>query len=406
MRKSFLRKYTQLCRHFNVDCFDSFSIHQIIILCSKVGDKQELLQKFCHAVGASCNADHKADQQNVFASERDWLNLLMFCTFELENDVSEKYVNTKCVLTMKSCLTQAKLGSGYEISPRVILACIVSMCLENTKNSLMMKHVLNLYSLKDENSQLHDIDFKTLGVVASFFDTVVDQHSLGESLLVSLICMKISHSFIDDLRLVSRQWEMEVQHQKSLSQTRQTRFQLRVYVEHLAHNTDLEYNTSFSNWSSVQNFSNLTTVRRQELLYFFLAQVSGKEQCCDFLTEQEKVKLNASKLATIDASCLVRVIHSIRVYNFKIESLLDFRTQCLQGLSMLQRKKLSLAEVAQLYVCCWQHPSVREECWKSVVSMWNHTVATSCEKFRQNREFELSSVIQLLLASYKDDLQI
>ena len=92
-------------------------------------------------------------------------------------------------------------------------------------------------------------------------------------------------------------------------------------------------------------------------------------------------KINNCNVDRTDAKAIVEVIHSLRVYHNGVKDLLNFRTQCLDGLSISARKNLSLAQIAQLYVSIFQHDSIWEYCWKSVIPVMNHTILSSRDRF-------------------------
>ena len=237
-----------------------------------------------------------------------------------------------------------------------------------------------------------------------YFNSVINNNVLAESVILSLIAMKTKKAFYDDLAQILRQNEYETQAYTSNVQ-KSSRFQLRDHVSRIVRSDNIDYNVSFNHWCSTMNFSNLTNSRRREFLYFFLAQNVDANDFKDFFSESELQKLS-SQLPVYDASCLIRVIHSVRVYNYQIPDLLDFRQECLNGLSIMQRKKLTIPEMVKLYISCWQHESIRQECWKSVINVWNHTIASNCAKFRQCKKYHLREIMDLLVSIYKLDLEI
>ena len=105
----------------------------------------------------------------------------------------------------------------------------------------------------------------------------------------------------------------------------------------------------------------------------------------------------ASQVESIDTACLVKLIASIRTYKHIIPNLIDFRVNCLSGLSVSTRNNLTLGQVVQLYVCCFQHRSVREEAWRSVVNVWNHSVASACQDFIDANKFHVQSVVRMMV---------
>jgi len=53
--------------------------------------------------------------------------------------------------------------------------------------------------------------------------------------------------------------------------------------------------------------------------------------------------------------------------------------------------------VLQLYVATWQHESIREQCWQSIVGAYNYTISSSCELFRKKYAYEYEAVLQSLV---------
>ena len=89
----------------------------------------------------------------------------------------------------------------------------------------------------------------------------------------------------------------------------------------------------------------------------------------------------------------------MRIYKHSISSLIDFRTQCLHGFNVKTNMALSLAQIVQLYICCFQHASVFEHVWKQIVPIMNHTITTSCEKFRAEQTYDSNAVVRTLIDS-------
>ena len=113
----------------------------------------------------------------------------------------------------------------------------------------------------------------------------------------------------------------------------------------------------------------------------------------------DRVSRRNGTVDAIDRYAVSRLIKSVRIYKHSIANLIDFRVSCLAGLSVTTRSKLSLAEVVQLYICCFQHRSVFEYCWKQVVPIMNHTIQHSCEKFRTSHAFDSDAVVRTLIDS-------
>jgi len=113
----------------------------------------------------------------------------------------------------------------------------------------------------------------------------------------------------------------------------------------------------------------------------------------------ERVSRRNGTVDSIDQYAVSKLIRSIRIYKHSIHNLIDFRVQCLAGLSATTRLNLSLADVVQLYVCCFQHRSIFEYCWKQVVPVMNHTIQHSCERFRISHVYDIDAVVRTLVDS-------
>jgi hypothetical protein len=108
-------------------------------------------------------------------------------------------------------------------------------------------------------------------------------------------------------------------------------------------------------------------------------------------------KVIEGTLHQIDIESVLLVIKSIRVYHNNIKSLLDFRMQCTVGVNTATRANLTQALLVQLYVATWQHQSIREQCWQSIIGVYNYTISSTCEQFRKNNVYEFEAVMQSLV---------
>ncbi len=99
---------------------------------------------------------------------------------------------------------------------------------------------------------------------------------------------------------------------------------------------------------------------------------------------------------------LKMVVDSLRLYVVPVKRLIDFSAQCLQGINQQRRDKLSLVQVLQLYIACFQHESVWKELWRHVLEpaqVMNHTIASDCAAFRSANEYEATAVAENLVRS-------
>ena len=143
----------------------------------------------------------------------------------------------------------------------------------------------------------------------------------------------------------------------------------------------------------------------QLLLYFIHVQVDPipREAYAEHFTDNMLSRMQEVKVQSIDASAIISVIKSLRVYHHNLNDLLDFRSTCLLGFNQHVRNNLSLAQILQLYVCSFQHSSILQQCWKSIVPVWTHTTASAVQKFTAARKFDYKPVIDSVVQCQVQD---
>ena len=146
----------------------------------------------------------------------------------------------------------------------------------------------------------------------------------------------------------------------------------------------------------------------QRLLYFFCVQpVAPNLAVYEKLYTQELcARSKTVSIDAIDVSALKMVIDSLRQYTSNMKVLIDFSARCLQGINEHRRQKLSLVQVLQLYVACYQHDSVWKELWRHVlepVPVLNHTIVSDCAVFRATHAYEATAVAENLVRSLVDE---
>jgi len=140
----------------------------------------------------------------------------------------------------------------------------------------------------------------------------------------------------------------------------------------------------------------------QLLLYFISAQQQPTDMELYRNLYNDKIIERTSRsgvIDNIDHTAIAKIIRSVRIYKHSINNLIDFLTQCLHGFNIKTRMALSLAQIVQLYICCFQHSSVFEHVWKQVMPIMNHTITTSCEKFQAKQTYNSNAVVRTLINS-------
>ena len=415
-RTNLLQKFITLCRYMNIDPLNDYSIHFIIILCSKLRNRLQAAVVFDDLTSNVSN--FKADifsedfnlDQDILTAETDWIMLLCNVKIEVCDENKETMAALKPVANLTMALKDAGVGKHYDLKIDNVLMGLTAMSPCNTKNPKMLQSMFNKIALLPNKDPDQEMEFKCLQVIANYLNDNFDDDTMCACTLQTLNFMHINHTFFQDIKHILRQNELDKREAINMNAPKCMRFQLRNFVQELSGECDesTEYAQTYQAWSNSMNFSNLTSGRRQEFIYFFAAQGVDIDlpNFKSLFSESEISRLRVTKLSCIDATCLIRVIHSMRIYKHNIPDLIDFRSECLHGINSTQRRKLSLPQVLQLYVSMWQHESVRQTCWKSVIQVWNHTISTACTAFRKKSKYHLPEVLQLLIECYREDLQI
>jgi hypothetical protein len=247
-----------------------------------------------------------------------------------------------------------------------------------------------------------DVELRSLRTVNDFTDNCSHMpHDAQQHTFITLlrhICT--SADFVQDVAAIIETCARE---HEVMRPAVSKKFSMR---EHVAKKADVTvlYAPTFANWCSQQKFSVTSSINLQRILYFMKAQVVRVPEAVflKYFDPSFVSKFSAGSIHQIDEAAIIFVIKSLRVYHYNIKSLLDFRTRCMLGLNATVRAGLTLPVVLQLYVSVWQHESIRERCWRSVIGVYNYTISSSCETFRQQHQYEyeavLESMVQFLMA--------
>jgi hypothetical protein len=250
-----------------------------------------------------------------------------------------------------------------------------------------------------EGPQHRDIELMCLRAVNSYVDQC--QHMSNESILevISLLMqsIRVAPSFHADVASVIE--SASSTDNRRTHTTAKKKFSLRRHLKDQQGATVLHRALLFEDWKFEMKFSVNISVSTQQLLYWITAQTSHVDMSClgSMFDQQMLAKTFALNLERIDATAVSAVIKTLRVYQYNIQSLIEFRTQCLVGFNQAVRKTLTLPVVLQLYVACWQHPSIREQCWRAIIPVFNFAITSRCDEFRQKYAYEQLSVIHTLL---------
>jgi len=400
VRRNTLISFAQLCRTYNIDALHPVSLQLVILLMSKCTDRKHLYTKFLSYIAdtqASIEIDEGAatmidkTDSHPLQSTSDWVTLFSYveAAHLCESMRTALRENRRVAVFVQAM--RPVFAENAEIETFIVpMLCTILM---HIPAASMLERVLLA-----QGPQHRDIEVMCLRGVNSYVDQC--QHMSNDctidtiSLLIQAIHIK--PEFVKDVVTVIN---VQTDDSPHVIETTKRKFSLRRHIKE-ANCTNVEHRAMlFERWQYDMKFSVNISLATQQLWYFVCAQVYKLDAATlkSMFDQQTMSKLFSVKLERIDAGVVCSVIKTLRVYQGNIQSLLDFRTQCLVALNAAARAKLTPSVVLQLYVACWQHHSIREQCWRSIINVSNYSITTNCEEFRKKYKYEQASVMQTLL---------
>lgn len=389
--QSTLRRFCNLCTYFNIDPMHKHALQLVLLMSSKSKSREKLTQDYVCAKGLDVqivDSDCAADSIQLVA---DWCTILKYLKISevssFEND------------PFRQKLRQSMLNTGLSVGEGkrdLIDKLLLYLSVRNTPTPRMIEQFI-----RDCMPTEREAATKSMQLANVFWDSVYEEEAFNRVLLS--ICAGAT---------ASEQWALDVakivQSQDYMSTTivETARNTGRPRLRHIARTVHagqiVSTLQSFRSWCSHCGFSTATSTQVQRLLYFIHVQVQPVPEDCYKHLYTAEVLARSRQLAVqeIDVQALQHIIQSMRVYKNNVKDLIDFRSQCLLGLSMETRSKLSLAQVLQLYTCIYQHESVWEACWKSIVPVMNHTISTARARFCEKHAFDAVSVVGCMIACH------
>lgn len=396
-------KFCSLCSNFNIDPIHAHALQSIILLMCKSRESIHLTQRYLDRVQVS---DIKLDPRfqehvvektqkdtilenvdDIFSSISDWSILLSNIDVELSIEQLEVIEKNAIFLRMREALREASITQSVIPEPNFLVLCLFYMSPRTTLAAKMLERLCMRCDIKTP-----DIELKCMRFVTRYMDATMDEGSQN-TLYVDMACnIRVSHKFHEKIRKVIGNMVEASQLANRISTHK--RVQLRHMAARLHATNVLSYSQSFENWRASQKFGNVTSTQIQRLLYFIRVQETATPEDVyeNLFTRDILTRTRISAIERIDTQAIIHIIKSLRVVTCKIDALLDFRTECLLGLSISARQALTLSQVAQLYICAFQHDSVWEECWRSVVNVMNHTIITARTKFKGAHVYDTRGV--------------
>jgi len=403
-----LLKFLTVCKRFNIDALHPRAFHMVLALLSKTESTIELFELVSRDgvsdpvildmdVVGSISALH----DEMMHSVSDWVALLGYMECAVSDADEQALLEDVHVRRFIQSLEVGGLQQIVQTGMSNILMCMVYTFPAQTQISQMLERFV-LATCKE--SEQKDVEMRCLRAASHYMDAVSSGTAHMRSMAAVLATMRNRDVFTHDLRFVLQR-EESIRAISELTESPECsgRQSLRLVVQERIKEKMPVSTHTFESWRSQMQFGVTTSLHLQLLLYFVAAQTAEPDMGLvrDMYTSTilERVDRRNGTLDSLDQAALSRLIKTVRIYKHSIANLIDFRVQCLQGFSVKTRLSLSLAQVVQLYICCFQHKSVFEYVWKQVVPIMNHTITTSCERFRTSNVFDSSAVLRTLIDS-------
>jgi len=392
MQKVAIKKWCTLCQYLNLDPLTMSSIKIILFIFSKVEGINDCVYETCADVYESVDwqkiKDNKNEIYNLFNSISDWVTIFGFCHIKQESalDLSEN----KYIQDLKRILESQNLQEICVLEPTFIAMAIIYMSPVNCSASMMLERFIGL------KHDIPDLEIKCLRTTSQILDQKYKESDVEECIKVCLNAMEVSPNFTSFVVKVLEENEEE---DNTTPVQPQGRLQLRILRQKIHKETVKSSTETFENWCLNQRFNRTTSMLMQKLLYFIKCQKHNAEeqQCRQYFNEDTLSRMSNTPIVQIETKTIIEVIASIRVYEHNIPHLIDFRQECFHGFPLAIKNNLTLPKIIQLYVAAYQHESIREHVWRSIVNVYNHTIAVAIDQFTQKRPFLLARVVETIV---------
>lgn len=411
-RKHLLHIFCMLCININIDPLNIYSIHFIFLLFSKLPIKRrkEAFQEFCSERELDSNVDwdrydsmqsEQDNKQQLLTSETEWLGLLNIMHWKVDSDLEENFKRDKNIAKLIASIAACHEFDVLKIDMCHMAKISSAININDTNSAVMLERSVMFLCSEQGIHGVDNLEMCCLKIISAINNDALDESAAKKSLMLICRSILIPENIRQEIRTVLQEYAQAKRVDNDFQMP--SRKSLRSLAQSLQ-NQRFQSSSSFNAWAQQMQFSINTSISRQKLLYFLRSQDPAY---CDiqqnfvarYCSALEAKKVVDSNLDILDVVCLTEVIKSLRVYENNVKHLLDFRNQVLTGLNYSLRSSLSLAEVLQLYVTCFQNKSLIQSIWKSIVPIWNHTLQCLCTKFAENYEYEIASVTETLNSS-------
>ena len=406
IRKNTLVAFVQQCRMYNIDALHVLSLQVAILLMSKCTDRMQLCTNFMSyaadaqqriEVDESVTTIIDSNEAHALQSTSDWVSLFRYLEVVQLTEAERSALRSNARVAVFTKAMRPIFAETAEIEAFIRpMLCTILM---HIPAASMLERVLLA-----EAPQHRDIEVMCLRAVNSYVDQC--QHMSNDTNIeaISLLVrsVRVNASFHPDVAAVIN---VHTCNDSERTATSKKLFSLRRHIRDQQGATVLHRALLFAEWQYEMKFSVNVSPNTQRVLYFIRAQTQQVDMSSlKYMFDQQMLsKTLALSLERIDADAITAAIKTLRVYQYNIKSLLEFRTTCLIGFNQAVRQTLTLPVVLQLYVACWQHPSIREQCWRSIIPVSNFAITSRCNEFRHKYAYEQASVLQTLLYCHTEN---
>ncbi len=420
-----LQKFTVLCRASNIDFMGDFSPALIVLLCSKIYDKKEAVRKVLNlwlhdetthrlfnryntindlqsnltsvtTFDESCLEHWDDTQQTCFNTVSDWIYFLEYVTFD--EGVNVRLEHNNLIARMRRAFEDSELSKYYALTTSFVAQAILHVSL----NQLPSVKLLERFLSRQHNCFIRDIELRVLRTITAYADHKSDASSDFNDFLQIICEIYMRQDFFVNLgELLIKQNHNTLQN-AFIAENVPRRLQLRYMTLSKATCKEDASNT-FVSWANNLQLSVVSSKHLQSVLYFVKCQPTEIDvgMLQPYFSESIISKLrHAANVVEIDVEAIFTLLSNIRVYLNNIPQLVDFRMSCLKGLSQTQRRSLTLINILQLYICVFQHPSIRLELWKKICPVLNHTTQLCIQQFNETNKCDYKNVLMNLTYSH------
>jgi hypothetical protein len=411
-----LAKFCDVCTRLNLDPLHAEALPCVVLLMSKSKHCVSMARAYaglagCEEALAAVDVERESmlgSCDQLLSSMGDWLALFSYLALRKASECVALETNA-VVRRMQASLAEAQVTAGgaqahqQRSALEVALLALLYLSPRCTPAGKMLER---LYT--DVCEHARDAELRCLRAMTSFRDTTDDEEAMTRTMPRVLRCFSVAPEFTRSVAAVLRRRMLELE-QGEARPAAQGRALLRTYAARaLVQRRAAGGQASWRAWVQQVAFPVNTSSHMQRLLYFFCVQETAPSAAAyeGLYTGELCKRAQATPVEAIDVGALKMVVDSLRLYSTSLKRLIDFSARCLQGINQQRREKLSLVQVLQLYIACYQHESVWKELWRHVLEpapVMNHTIASDCAAFRAAHAYEATAVAENLVRSLVEE---